>query len=71
MIKETWYMLYGGSSSDGMGQGVYVGRTTDIKVAKRHHEKHRKNPYSTGGVDIVTDNKCQRAYFGTDWSSYE
>lgn len=64
---ETWYLLYGGESADGMGSGRYVGRTTDPKEAKKHYLECVKNPYSTGSVMIVTDTKIERAYSGTAW----
>jgi hypothetical protein len=53
--KAPWYLLYDGSSADGMGQGQYVGRTTDEDAANKHADKCRKNPYSTGRVMKVTD----------------
>jgi hypothetical protein len=43
-MTETWYVLYGGTSVDGMGPGIYVGRTTDEKVALEHYHKCRKDP---------------------------
>ena len=58
---DAWYLLYDGSSPDGRGAGNYIGRTTDKKVAKAHFKKCAEDPYSTGGVTIVTDTKAWRA----------
>ena len=54
-MTETWYLLYGGSSGDGRGDGEYVGRTCNISVAARHYREISKNPYSTGYVTVITD----------------
>lgn len=54
-MNEVWYLLYEGTSVDGMGRGSYCGRTTDYYVAKAHHDKHHDNPYSTSGVKAFTD----------------
>ena len=51
----TVYVLYGGSSCDGRGTPYYIGRTKDKKVAKAHFNKCKKNPYSFGGVRMMTD----------------
>jgi len=56
-----WYLLYDGSSPDGMGHGYYCGRTTDPEVAKAHFLKVWSDPYSTGKVTIITDTKERRA----------
>lgn len=64
---QTWYLLYGGTSEDGMGSGPYIGRTTDKEVARDHHAKCRKNPYSIGFVEIVTDTEKKRvSYYGRE-----
>ena len=55
---KTWYLLYDGSSPDGRGDAKYIGRTVIKKEAERHHEKTRKNPYSTGYVMAVTDDSA-------------
>lgn len=67
----TWFLLYDGTSEDGRGLGYYCGRTTDAKLAKLHYDKCRSSSYNTGYVDIVTDNKLERASSFTDWNSYE
>ena len=65
---QTWYLLYGGTSEDGMGSGSYIGRTTDKKIAQMHHSKCRQNPYSIGFVEIVTDTeKKQPSFYDTEW----
>jgi len=56
-MTETWYLLFGGSSPDGRGEGDYVGRTTDKKVAFKHFNRISKDPYSTGCVKIITDTR--------------
>lgn len=67
--KCAWFLLYDGSSPDGRGHPEFVGRTTDPKEAKAHWEKCQ-NPYSTGKVVIVTDEKQEQASVRTDWSVY-
>ena len=69
-IKETWFLLFAGESEDGLGSGKYVGRTTDAKVAEAHFRKIQDNPYSTGRVNIVTEDDYSIAGWWTDWSSY-
>lgn len=54
------YLLYSGTSPDGCGNGVYAGRTLSQKEARDHFMKGSLNPYSTGGVEIVTDDKMHR-----------
>jgi hypothetical protein len=66
---ETWYLLYDGHSEDGSGQGHYAQRTTDKTVARKHYEKCKKNPYSTGKVVIVTDTQLVGANPWTNWES--
>lgn len=58
--KGPWFLLYDGQSADGMGQGSYVGRTTDEDNAQKHADKCSKNPYSTGRVLKVTDMAATR-----------
>lgn len=58
--NQPWFLLYGGSSEDGLGPGIYIGRTTDEAVARKHAEECSKNPYSTGYVNVVTDDKILR-----------
>lgn len=65
--RETWYLLFGGTSVDGMGQGKYIGRTTDKEVAHRHYQACVDNPYSIGKVIIVTDTDYQQAGWLTNW----
>ena len=54
-MTETWYLLYGGNSLDGLGPGKYVGRTSNVLVAAKHYIKISKNPYATGYVQVITD----------------
>lgn len=58
---ETWYLLYGGQSTDGRGDGIYMGRTTDERKAKRHQKICSSSHYSTGYVIIITDQSVTRA----------
>ena len=53
--SEVWYLLYGGTSSDGAGGGSYVGRTTSKEEAIEHWTNCRRDPYSVGGVSVLTD----------------
>ena len=59
-MNEPWYLLYGGSSVDGRGPGKYLGRTIDVFVAARHYIEISKSPYSTGYVEVITDNEHMR-----------
>ncbi len=52
---ETWYLLFGGQEIDGRGPGEYKGRTTDVNVAAKFCLEIRRNPYSTGHVETITD----------------
>lgn len=65
---ETWFLLYDGSSPDGLGANKYVGRTTDKEVAREHFKKCYENPYSTGSVITVTDTHSEQAGRNTNWS---
>lgn len=65
----VWYLLYDGSSSDGIGWPDYVGRTTSVKVAKKHFKKCKSDRYCTGKVLIVTDTKETKASYESDFVS--
>lgn len=67
---ETWFLLYGGESPDGMGVAEYVGRTTDPATAEAFKEAIDSNPYSTGHVLIVTDSEERVAGFGVEIKDY-
>lgn len=69
MSEPTWFLLYGGTSEDGAGPGVYVGRTTDPKVATNHNRNIKRDPYSTGYVLVVTDTQCRRAWSSESFSA--
>ena len=64
---ETWYLLFVGSSPDGLGHSIYDGRTTDKEEAIRHFEEIKSNPYSTGKVVIVTDEEYRVATWKEDF----
>jgi hypothetical protein len=63
----TWFLLFGGFSADGRGPGTYVGRTTDKAKALAHYKELKRDVYSVGFVQIVTDEKTERASEYTDW----
>lgn len=50
-----WYLLYEGTSPDGMGDPYYCGRTTKRDEAIKHFRKCKADPYSTGKVIRLTD----------------
>ena len=52
---ENWYLLYDGESVDGYGHPKYLTRTLDKKIALKHFDKCKKNPYNIGKVVIITD----------------
>lgn len=51
----TWYLLYGGTSTDGRGDPKFKGRTTDSKEALKFFKETRKSPYDIGRVIIITE----------------
>ena len=53
--NEKWYLLFSGSSSDGMGSPSYVGRTLNQCDAMNHYIEEKSSPYNNGHVEIVTD----------------
>jgi hypothetical protein len=55
--RSAWFLLYDGTSADGLGSPTYCGRTTDPIKALDHFIKCRRNVYSTGKVVIITDDK--------------
>ena len=66
---ETWFLLYGGTSEDGRGDGRYIGRTTDVLAAYKHYRDCAENPYSVGKVVIVTDKGMETAGRSTKWGA--
>jgi hypothetical protein len=66
---ETWFLLFSGSSPDGRGNPHYSKRTTDKAEARRHYERCKKDPYSVGKVQIITDGGYSTASENTDWDS--
>lgn len=67
---KVWFLLYDGSSEDGMGRGEYCGRTTSYLEAKAHHDKHYGNPYSTASVTAITDKAEHRLHCQWDWDQW-
>lgn len=53
-LPDVIFLLYGGSSADGLGPGVYEGRTADPVLAFKFWEQLVDNPYSTGSVVVIT-----------------
>ena len=70
-MTETWYLLYDGTSVDGMGDGNYCGRTTDKSVARKHYDESKSNPYSIGKVIAVTDTSHRTIAFDYGWDNYK
>lgn len=68
MRTDTWFLLYGGSSVDGRGPGIYKGRTADESVAREHHSEISKDPYSTGYVLRVTDSGIEHIHGCSKWT---
>lgn len=69
MIRETWYVLYGGTSTDGRGSPEFVCRTTNGFEAFRWFNNQTANPYSIGCVDIISDTGIKRAVSVKDFDS--
>ena len=67
IMTDTWYLLFDGTSVDGMGDGTYCGRTTDKSVARKHYDKCKSNPYSIGKVIAITDTTHKRIVFDYEW----
>jgi hypothetical protein len=65
------FLLYDGTSVDGRGSGTYCGCTTNKVVAKRHWDKCKKNPYSTGRVLALTATEQQYIYSEKCWENYD
>jgi hypothetical protein len=53
--ETTWFLLYGGSSTDGRGEPKFEGRTTDKKKAIKFFKRDGGSPYSLDEVKVVTD----------------
>lgn len=60
MSTEAWYILYDGSSPDGMGCSSFILRTLDKEIAMRHAYKCADDPYCTGYTLVVTDTTVYR-----------
>ena len=61
-IKDRWFLLYGGCSSDGRGTPEFEGRTTSIEEAAKHFRSVNNSAYSFGCVDIVSDTDLVRVW---------
>jgi len=73
MSNPTIYILYSGQSCDGTGPGEYAGYTTDKNEAIKCFKDSRK-PYSTGYVEIMTQESKRRVIIedeltGATWST--
>lgn len=62
-----WYLLFGGSSVDGRGEGKYIGRTLNRNEAIAHFYQCNSDPYSTGYVLIISDEVHRRAIYLEDF----
>ena len=60
--EPTWYLLFDGTSIDGMGPASYHGRTTDPTKAYLHKKNCDNNPYSVGYVVVVTEDQHRRVF---------
>jgi isopentenyl phosphate kinase len=60
MQPILWFLLYSGSSPDGMGRADYVGRTTDQIYALQHLVHERLSPYNTGDVWVNSEDEEER-----------
>lgn len=69
-MKETWFLLFDGSSPDGRGSAEFKMRTLDKEIALRHWKRCKDNPYSTGYVLIITDRECLRPLREVEWNKY-
>lgn len=70
-IEPTWFVLYDGTSYNGIGEGTFMCRTKDKELAKQHYIHCTNNPYSTGKVMIITDTKYDMASSFTRGRFYE
>lgn len=64
---ETWFLLYSPTVSDIMGNGKYVGRTTNKEQARKHWRECMSDPYNIGKVVYITDNKRDEVREAADW----
>ena len=62
MSIPDWYLLYDGTSADGMGPGNYAGRTTSKDEALSHFRSVSASPYSVGYVVKITDSTFKRIF---------
>ena len=69
-MNDVWYLLYDGSSVDGMGKGSYCGRTTNCLVAKAHHDTHHPDPYSLASVKAITDTNEYWVHCHGNWNQW-
>lgn len=58
--QPRWFLLYGGTSPDGLGQATYAGRTMNPAFAAKFAADLKTDPHSTGYVEVVTDSKIVR-----------
>lgn len=62
------YMLYDGSSVDGMGRPDYVGRTTSKAKAREFMDCRKGDPYWIGRVKVLTDKFIHAiSQYSQDW----
>jgi hypothetical protein len=59
-MNDPWFVLFGGSSVDGRGEGSFLRRTTDASEAAAHFQKCANDFYSIGYVLKITDAWCEK-----------
>jgi hypothetical protein len=70
-IPDEIFLLFSGDSPDGRGPAEYVGRTADPAEAYAHYQAVRADPYSTGGVTLLTaSEKRALGWFDGDWEKW-
>lgn len=69
--QPAWFILYDGSSEDGMGSPQFSGRTTSVRIAKAHFIKCKADPYCTGKVQVVTDREEGHIWRVEDFAPFE
>lgn len=66
-IPEIFFLLYDGSSADGVGSGEFYKATTLAEVAYDHFLKCKLDPYSTGKVVMVRGDKATQPWKVSEW----
>ena len=67
---DTIFVLYGGTSCDGMGPAEYIGPTLDTAAAYKHWIECKNDPYSVGRVVVLTKKFEKTLIWQNDWDEY-